>query len=481
MFSLGFVQNWFAPRANPIGVDFGSDCLRLAQVQYLGGEYKLIAAASADVPNHVRHDPAARLAFFVETTRDLLAQGNFRTRQAVLGLPAASMYIQHLRIAKLDEAETRKAIPWEARGKIPIDPSQALLRHVIAGEVYQDSDPKNEVIVMAAAREFINNLLASAAKAKLDVIGMNVEPMALVDCFNHVYRRKSDSDVVNCFLDIGSVGARAIISRGSQIYFARTIPVGGEHFNKATAHAMRINLEEAKLLRIKLCHAQPALDEHREKTAVQPPDPSRSSNAITASSAEENSFALLGAGLQAASRQAVQTAEMRETVQQATGTVPPTRPVDPALEEQANQAKLVEQAVREPLHKLIEELDLCRRYYESTFPSRPVQRLVFVGGEARQRGLCQYIAREMGLAAQVGDPMVRMGRVSEIGIESGIDRRQPQPGWAVAIGLSLGQANVSNAGAAATSNRGADNTMPAAPRAAVAAPATAAESDPAQV
>jgi hypothetical protein len=44
----------------------------------------------------------------------------------------------------------------------------------------------------------------------------------------------------------------------------------------------------------------------------------------------------------------------------------------------------------------------------------------------------------MQLAAQVGDPLVRMGRISEIGIESGIDRRQPQPGWATAIGLSLG-------------------------------------------
>src|ERR1700722_13514327 len=28
---LGLVQNWFGPRCNPIGVDFGSDCLRLAQ------------------------------------------------------------------------------------------------------------------------------------------------------------------------------------------------------------------------------------------------------------------------------------------------------------------------------------------------------------------------------------------------------------------------------------------------------------------
>jgi len=83
-------------------------------------------------------------------------------------------------------------------------------------------------------------------------------------------------------------------------------------------------------------------------------------------------------------------------------------------------------------------LNLCRRYYETTFQNKPVERLVFVGGEAKQRRLCQHIAREMSLAAQVGDPIVRMGRISEVGIESGLDRRQPQPAWATAIGLSLG-------------------------------------------
>src|SRR4029079_16092499 len=127
------------------------------------------------------------MAFFVETTRDLLAQGNFRSRQAILDLPAAQMHIQHLRMAKMNEEETKKALPWEARGKIPIDPSKALLRHIVAGEVYQDQEPKNEVIVMAAGRDFVQQLLNGAAKARLDVVGMNVEPKAVVDCFEHVY------------------------------------------------------------------------------------------------------------------------------------------------------------------------------------------------------------------------------------------------------------------------------------------------------
>ena len=102
------------------------------------------------------------------------------------------------------------------------------------------------------------------------------------------------------------------------------------------------------------------------------------------------------------------------------------------------QLERVTAACEEPLRKLVHELDLCRRYHESTFPNKPVARLVFVGGEARQRVLCQSIAQQLGIAAQVGDPMVRMGRVSEVGIESGIDRRSPQPSWAVAIGLSMG-------------------------------------------
>jgi Tfp pilus assembly PilM family ATPase len=90
------------------------------------------------------------------------------------------------------------------------------------------------------------------------------------------------------------------------------------------------------------------------------------------------------------------------------------------------------------VNRLIEEIELCRRYYEGTFPSKPIERLIFVGGEAKQRSICQHIARQMQLAAQVGDPLVRMGRISDLGLETGIDRRLPQPAWAVAIGLSMG-------------------------------------------
>jgi type IV pilus assembly protein PilM len=438
---LSFVQNLFAHKCNPIGVDFGSDCLRLVQVAPAGGgEFKLVAAASADVPNHVRHDPAARMSFFVETARDLLAQGKFRSRQAVLGLPAASMFIQHLRMPKLDADAMKKALPWELRGKLPIDPSHALLRHIVAGDVFDGQEPKDEVIVIAAAREMVNTFLAAAAKAKLDVVGMNVEPKALVDCFTHIYRRKSDEGLTSCYVDIGCVATRAVIARGADILFARTIPVGGDHFSRATANHLKIKLEEAKLLRTKIAQMPAPAAEERREPAVRG---ARSDASI------ENSFALLAAGLpterrseaQAAGKAATPASAVAASAAVAVADAPAAAPGAAVDDELARQAKQVEQACRDPLNRLVEELELCRRYYESTFPKTPVDRLVFVGGEARQRTLCQSIARSMGVAAQVGDPMVRLNKTSEISIDSGIDRRQPQPGWACAVGLSMGPAS----------------------------------------
>ena len=448
---LGLVQNWFTPTSNPIGVDFGTDTLRLAQVEPTeNGEWHLVAAASADVPATMRQDPTARLNFFAETVRDLLASGSFRGRRAVLSLPAASMFIQHIRMPKLDEEELKKALPWEARGKLPIDPSHALLRHIIAGEIYQEQEQKNEVIVMAASRELVNQLLGAAAKAKLDVVGMNVEPKALVDCFTQIYRRKTDVEQTSCYVDIGCLGTRAVIARGAQVLFARNIQVGGEHFNRAVANSLKISLDDAKVLRIKLCAAQAqaaaqnaagnaAAKQAAKPAARQAAKPAARPAAAPQEETLDQAFPLLGAAMNA-SRKAAADAAGGTTVAKA----PPAQPrvAAPAPGDLGSdlqeQARLVEQACAEPLAKLIEELDLCRRYHESTFTTKPVDRLVFVGGEARHRGLCQQIARQLSLAAQVGDPLVRMARNSDVGVESGIDRRQPQPSWAIAIGLSMG-------------------------------------------
>lgn len=401
---LKLMQNWLTPRANPIGVDFGSDALRMAQVQVVDGEHRLIAAASCDVPSHVRNSGVARIQWFADAARDLLTQGNFKGRNAILSLPVNSMFIQHLRVPRSDDETLKKSLPFEARGKLPIDPAYCLMRHVIAGDVFSEQDPKSEVVVMAAPKEMVNQFLDAASRAKLDVTGMNVEPMAMIDCFSHVYRRKADQEVVTCYVDIGAVATRAVIALGGDILFARIIPIGGDHFTRAVSTAMGVGFEQAKLLRV-----QAAADVKSEPRVIEPQPAAATVDRRT----PDESFALLNAATKS------------------TGTETPAK---------VASATPIEDACLEPLGKLIEELNLCRRYHEATFSDKPVGKLIFTGGESRQKWICQHIARQMQLAAQVGDPMVRMARTTEVGIESGIDRRLPQPAWVVALGLSMGPA-----------------------------------------
>lgn len=435
---LAFVKNILGTKVSPIGVDFGSDSLKMAQVHGSGRNLELLAAGSVDVPSHIRHDASGRLNFYTDAIREILASAKFRGRQAVLGLPASSMYIQHLRLPPMDEEALRKALPWESRGKLPIDPSHALLRHMVAGEVYAEQEQKSEVIVFAAARDMVNQLLAAASRAKLDVIGMTVEPAATVDCFHRVYRREADDKVVNCFIDLGASGTRCFISRGSQIFFARSITIGGDHLSRSVSAALKIRLEDAKLRRMAVCEMEWKKRASREASPAGGSQTPASSQPAPAADAG-NQLALLTAAMQAHEKAAPPAAP---------GTPPPAgterrnspkaeRPLDLQMEEAEGELALIQQCCREPLSRLVEELDLCRRYYEATFPQMPIERLIFVGGEARHRWLCQYLARELGVTATVGDPLARMPR-NQAGSECGIDRAVPQPNWTVALGLSMG-------------------------------------------
>ncbi len=397
---MSFVQSWLAAGANPIGVDFGTNSLRMAQVDLVDGEFRLVAAASALVPENIREDQSARLSFLTQTTRDLLIQGDFRGRRAIISLPASCMQIQHLRLPPADEAALRGALPGAVRGRLQIDPSDALLRHLVAGQIEQDGQVLNEVIVMAAQRAIVDELLHAAAKAKLDVIAMNVEPKAVVDCFSHVYRRRGDSERTSCYVDIGASATRVVVARGSHILFARSIPLAGDHFSRAVAAELHTTLDAARVLRVKRNLASRTC-ETRGRLRAQPSALTRDHRAdlnspgVAPDEIDDQSLALF---------------------------------------------QRIESASQAPLQTLIAELAACRADHDATFPNSKIDRLIFVGGEACDRAICERLAHGLAIPGHVGDPLVRMGRISNIRVESGIDRRSPQPGWAVAIGLSMGPA-----------------------------------------
>ncbi|MBV8780819.1 MAG: pilus assembly protein PilM [Phycisphaerae bacterium] len=353
----------------------------MAQIQFSGAEARLIAAASVDVPAPVRDDPAERLEFLTDCCADLLRTEHFRGRRAILSLPAAYTFIQQLTVPTADDSHTRRAVIDAVRDYMPIDSDDTLIRHE---PIEQSLAGRREVIAVGAARSTVIEFLKSAQAAGLDVIAMKTEPSALTDFYLHTYRRYTDRHATTCLIDLGYSGSRAFILRDGKLVMASALPFGGRQLTEAVAVQLHISPEAARMVRLK--HSR------GDATAV----------------------------------------SMRE--QHVLYVAPPLNVDAPRQDEHA----AVEQACHPIVRSLSQGLDRCRIDFESGDSGSRIDRLLFIGGESRDRRLCEGISRYLGITACTGDPLLRMGRISDVCVDSGIDRRQPQPAWAVAIGLSLG-------------------------------------------
>lgn len=103
------------------------------------------------------------------------------------------------------------------------------------------------------------------------------------------------------------------------------------------------------------------------------------------------------------------------------------------------------------------ELRLCHQYLAATFPATPVHHMVFVGGGARNRRICQRLAEAVGLPFRAADPASRMPRAAAAAAalqERGTDTAVAGPAWSAALGLSLAASAAGPVGAESSADPG---------------------------
>jgi len=355
--------------AAPFGVDCGSRLLKAVQLRPEGEGFGLVAAVAAPVPAGAWEDPAALAAYFRRDVRRLLASSGFRGRQAVLALPAHHMHAASVRAVRgvgIDGWE-EPAPSW-----LPFELSEAVIRRVDAGDVYDGGRHRREVVTLAVRRGVVDAYVEAAGAAGLEVVGVTPEPEALLGA---LALSGADSRLMRLVVDLGLGCTRVYAGIGRRLMFARRLRTGGRDLEAAIAAALGVGAEEACSLRSQL----PPLD--RDGEAVS----------------------------------------------------------DPRL-------RKVDQACQETIFRLVTEIKMCLEYVAGVFGGTPVHHIVFVGGGAKYRRLCQRVASGVGLAARVADPLGRLVRGQHA------DVRGPGGGplWATAVGLGVQGARMAHGDSKAT-------------------------------
>ncbi len=384
---IGALKTLFTTSGTVIGFDFGASALRAVQVvaatpdQRAGGEYRLRAAASIAMPAALPTDAASLGQLFETSLRAAVNSADFVGRQAALTLPSWLLQCRHIRVPR-DATDLRAAVLTELGDSLPFNPWDATLRCLTVADVAGEQTPQQEVIALLSPGDATARLLRAAEAVKLDVVALLPAPLALVDLFTRLFKRKTDRDARTLYLAIGQGSAQVTIAHEADIRFCRTIPVGAAGINAAIAADLKLSLAESIKLR------QSIKPDAAQAQTVLP------TNATTDPKTDP----------QTASQPDPQTTRLLSSI--------------------ATQAQ-----------KLADEIEPCRRYHDATFPDKPVDRILFTGGIASDRAFCQAVAQAMSLAAHVGDPLVRFNRLAPA--PACIDTTVPQPAWAAAMALAL--------------------------------------------
>lgn len=398
----------FSGQASPIAIDLGSSSAKLLQTSSGGDAPALACAAEIPVPDEARGDADKTLEFWNEALPEALRKGKFKGKRAVISVHSSQTLTQHMQIAEAEGLSREDVIKGQLQMQMNALPQNVVVRSVEVCPVHRNGQARTEMICFAIAKETVMRYVELMKKCKLEVVGVHTESLALVRAFDHINRRTEDVNTTTLYADMGWSGTRVAIAHGRQLVFARYINVGGRHFDQTIAAALKCDMGEARRMRLGL------------------------PGEFMVSSGEG---AMLSIAAEAATRAtAVRASASAAVIEDRRGSKTATV-LKHGIRPAEGPRQVSNADITELLDTMTDEVSMCLRYHQGLFRGRRIDRAIFVGGESRQAWLCQHMVKALRVAGHMADPIARFdptGAHETPGLTLG----KPQPGWAVACGLS---------------------------------------------
>ena len=189
-----------------IGVDVSATAVRAAQLRL--NPPTLVRVAQVRLPQGAVENGEVRDAHAVGAALSELWQlGKFKGRQVHLGIGNQRVVVREVTLPWLPEKELRVSLPFQVQEYVPIPMDEAILDYHVLEELEQDGRRMVRLLLVAAARSMILTLVEAVELAKLEPMGVDVVPFAIV---------RSVGDVDGMGLEEGA-GDEAVVNIGSDV------------------------------------------------------------------------------------------------------------------------------------------------------------------------------------------------------------------------------------------------------------------------
>lgn len=370
-----------------LGVDIGSQTIKVAEVKVLGGKPTITAIGMAQTPegsvDHIGiHDPDGVSGVL----KQLCASTGVTVGDVVVSVAGqGSVLVRTLEVPAMNDAELKQHMDWEITRNIPFAEST-----VVSDYKAFPPEPNNsqnmDVVMAISPQSAIDSIVGLVKKSGRKPAAIDVEPLGIARTLSTSYREDYSGKSV-CVVDIGHKTTAINVYKDGKLMMPRQVPIGGEMMTRSIADNLNVSFEEAQ--RLKETVAEVPAAAASGSGAFNPFD-TGGTGAATQSFTPYNPFADPDEALASPAAEADPVPVPAEEPQAAPATT-------------SGDANRVYNAMAPILEEFVAEVRRSVDYYRSK--GGDVDVLMLCGGGAHLKGLSEFLQTAIGLPCQEMDPL----------------------------------------------------------------------------
>ena len=231
-----------------LGLDIGSSAVKVVRLRKDDGGYAVTAAGIAEIApatsfsevNSRGEEEDNNHRNIIKAIRECFESVGRKTKLAVCGLSGPEVAVRDFEFPLLSTEEIDGAVSFEATQVCPFNAADSAVDY----HLIPNGDDKTRGILVAATNALIKGKVQLTKEAALKCVLMDVEGLALLNCFNGLADESQRS--TTAILNVGSSGITVAIMGGNGRPFVRDMTFGGNNIIKQIAAYKSMSTEDVK-------------------------------------------------------------------------------------------------------------------------------------------------------------------------------------------------------------------------------------------
>jgi type IV pilus assembly protein PilM len=225
-----------------IGIDLGLNSIKLVALSKSQDSLVLQAIGEVKTPRveWMKAEATKKMIDEVANSlKSLLKDLKITNKQAVTALPEYEIVSRLVSLPPLREDEIKEALKFEAETFVPYPLDQVSIDYEVIDE---DEAGRLTVFAIAARNDLINNYVKLFKSAGLELLAIESPAVAM----RRVISQMEIATEATMLVDIGEKYSDIISFKKGNIYFSRSMPVGGESLTRAISVNLGLDLASAE-------------------------------------------------------------------------------------------------------------------------------------------------------------------------------------------------------------------------------------------